>query len=373
MTTSLPSIAIAPDRMAPGPALPAPAFFAPNRVWRCYRGGLLLDRFLGRESDVDGHLPEEWLASTTAAENGERSLGPHEGLSRIRLADGTAGPLLRDALGDERIAVLCKFLDSAVRLPIQCHPDRAFARAHYGSEHGKTESWLILDTRIIDGEEPYVLIGFQPGVAAADFARAVESQDIEAMVAMLHRIPVKSGDAFLIPGRVPHAIGPGVLMLEVQEPSDWVVQVERSCAGTPLSDRDRWGPLDPATAMACFDYGSEPMAVLRERLAMRPREIARTVACTHERLQATATTDAFRIDRLRMRAAFSFVPDVPRHIGIVTDGSGCVAIAGRTTPLVRGDAFLVPSGIARVDYHPDPDHGLTVHVIAGPTLRQDAP
>ncbi|MBA3846832.1 MAG: class I mannose-6-phosphate isomerase, partial [Planctomycetes bacterium] len=239
--------------------LAAPLFFQPNRVWRCYTGGLLLDRFLGRGPGQDGYFPEEWLASITRAENGEHSQGAEEGLSRLRRADGSPGPLMRGAIGDERLDVLCKFLDSAVRLPIQCHPDRAFARAHYRSEHGKTESWLILDTRRIDGEEPYLLIGFKPGIAPEAFARAVAAQDVRALEGMLNRIPVEPGDAYLIPGRVPHAIGPGVLMLEVQEPSDWVVQVERHCAGTRLSDQDMWGPLEPDVGLACFDYRGEAL------------------------------------------------------------------------------------------------------------------
>ena len=47
-----------------------PLFFMPNRVWRCYSGGALLDKFVGNEKAEDGHFPEDWLASTTRAANG---------------------------------------------------------------------------------------------------------------------------------------------------------------------------------------------------------------------------------------------------------------------------------------------------------------
>ncbi|MCX7934673.1 MAG: class I mannose-6-phosphate isomerase, partial [Planctomycetota bacterium] len=180
--------------------LSQPLFFLPNRVWRCYAGGFLLERFLGYPQPRDGHLPEEWLASTTKAENGARAQGPEEGLSRLKMADGSPGPLLRDCL-PEGVGFLCKFLDAAVRLPIQCHPDRAFARTHYRSPYGKTECWLILDTRTIKGVEPYLLMGFKPGISAERFCAAVEKQDSSTLENMLHRVPVKPGDCYLIPGR----------------------------------------------------------------------------------------------------------------------------------------------------------------------------
>jgi len=49
-----------------------PVFFEPNRVWRCYRGGKVLDEFLGAPAGTDANFPEEWLCSATRAENGER-------------------------------------------------------------------------------------------------------------------------------------------------------------------------------------------------------------------------------------------------------------------------------------------------------------
>ena len=343
--------------------LDAPIFFHSNRVWRCYTGGLLLDRLLGHRPETDGYMPEEWLASSTPAENAEHTQGPEEGLSRVRLADGGRGPLLRDALGSERLEVLCKFLDSAVRLPIQCHPDQAFARKHYHSEHGKTESWLVLGTRVINGEQPYLLIGFKPGVSRTDFTTAVHAQDVAALEGMLHRIPVQAGDCWLIPGRVPHAIGPGVLMLEVQEPSDWVVQVEKTCAGTALSERDCWGPLDPATALECFDYTGVPFAELQKSLAMRSQLVTRSATGTHERLAAQTTTDAFHIDLLRLNGAYRFVPDTPRHIAIVNSGSGQLTTGGHRRRIVSGDTFFCSSRIPTLDFVPDAGAPLTIYVV----------
>ena len=74
-----------------------PLFFAPNRVWRLYTGGLLLDRFTGAANESDSHLPEEWLASTVLANNGQHSLRSDEGLARI-IVDKAEGPSLMELL-----------------------------------------------------------------------------------------------------------------------------------------------------------------------------------------------------------------------------------------------------------------------------------
>ncbi len=103
---------------------------------------------------------------------------PDEGLSR--LADGR---LLRDAiaadpnawLGEEHLArfgtstgLLVKLLDAAERLPVHAHPDRAFAREAFDSPFGKTEAWIVLDTR--DGEAD-VWVGLAEPVGARALPR----------------------------------------------------------------------------------------------------------------------------------------------------------------------------------------------------------
>ena len=166
-----------------------PIFFAPNRVWRIYIGGALLDRFVGSAEEKDDYFPEEWLSSVVRALNREHSRGPDEGLSRTIGPDGRRGALLAELIeshGDEILgpahsarfgptpALLVKFLDSSVRLPVQCHPDVPAARRLFASDFGKTESWHVLDARAIDGREPYLLMGFKPGITPEAFAAAID-------------------------------------------------------------------------------------------------------------------------------------------------------------------------------------------------------
>lgn len=337
----------------------APLFFEPNRVWRCYTGGALLDSFLGHAPGEDTYFPEDWLASCVLAVNGEHTQGPAEGLSRLRGTGGLSGPLLRDLIAADpqaylghmpEMSLLCKYLDSAVRLPIQCHPDKEFARAHYGSEHGKSESWLILGTREIDGEQPYLLMGFQPGIDPAEFARAVRDQDIPAMEAMLHRVPVQPGEAYFIPGRFPHAIGPGVFLLEVQEPSDWVVQPERFCAGTKLTDADMWGPLDPQTALSCFRYEGESMEQVRGRLQKHPSPVQSSDGGSLSHVIGPETTSCFGVDHLEVTGEFTLEHPAPYFLVVVTRGAGDVIWAGGEARIGQGDVLFVPHGVRRLQF-----------------------
>lgn len=213
----------------------------PTRVHRFYRGGALLAALRGEHAE-DGSFPEEWIGSVTPANNPGRA-DPDDGLSR--LADGR---LLRDAvaedpigwLGEEHVArfgastgVLVKLLDAAERLPVHAHPDRAFARRAFDSPFGKTEAWLVLRTR---DEEAEVWVGLREDGEPERFLEWIRVQDVEALLGSLNRLPVRAGDVVYVPAGVPHALGAGLLIAEVQEPTDFSLLCEWS--GFPIASED---------------------------------------------------------------------------------------------------------------------------------------
>jgi mannose-6-phosphate isomerase len=210
-----------------------------TRVYRFYRGGALLDRFRGREAGADGDFPEDWIGSVTEAKNPGRD-EPGAGLSRLE--DGT---LLRDAIAADphgwlgpaaesgAPCVLVKLLDPAERLPVHAHPDRAFARAHFGSEFGKTEAWIVLGTR---DESGMVWVGQREHTDLATYRGWIDAQDTDRLLATLNEVPVKAGSVVFLPAGVPHAIGSGVLTAELQEPTDFSIVCEWS--GYPIEPSD---------------------------------------------------------------------------------------------------------------------------------------
>jgi len=350
--------------------LQEPLFFKPNRVWRCYLGGKLLEEFAGAAVGADGNFPEDWLCSVTRADNGDCQQSSDEGLSAIRDADMTFAELLlrfpREALGVDdgsSIGVLCKFLDSAIRLPIQCHPDREFARVHFHSKYGKTESWLILATREIEGEKPYLLLGFKPGVTEAEFRRAVMEQDIPAMTACLHRVEAHAGDAYFVPGGVPHAIGPGLLLLEVQEPTDLVIQPERQIGKVALSERQMWGGLDQAAAFSCFEYRGMTREALVADLKLSASPKRQWDNARLESVIDARHTDCFRVDKLTVTGELELEYDSPWYLGIVI--AGCGAVAGVTArPLRRGDNFFVSNQVGKLVYRPTGEAPLELYLVS---------
>jgi mannose-6-phosphate isomerase len=213
-----------------------------NRVWRPFVGGKCLDEFQSIYPAEDNHYPEEWVCSTVKATDGS-------GMSCLE-----DGRTLKEAIGRD-LDVLVKLLDSCSRLMIQVHPDRKHAMEYFGSPYGKTEAWYILDTRVIDGIEPYILLGFQEGITRERWMELWEAQDVEGMLSCLHRIPVHPGELYFVPGGVPHAMGSGVFCVEIQEPTDITLRVERfSPDGRRLPDEEMHQGIGFSQMFDCFHY-----------------------------------------------------------------------------------------------------------------------
>ena len=144
------------------------------------------------------------------------------------LADGTTlrDSVLKDPtswLGAEHVEtfgpsseLLVKLLDPDQRLPVHYHPNRAFAKRHLSLQHGKTEAWIILEAP----EGAHVGLGFAKEQTKKDIATMVEARDSNGLIDSLQKFDVKSGDAILVPSGVPHAIGAGIFVMELQEPTD---------------------------------------------------------------------------------------------------------------------------------------------------------
>jgi mannose-6-phosphate isomerase len=196
-----------------------PLRLAPNQLHRFYRGGARLAAFRGLPQGDDDRAPEDWVGSTTTAWG-------EDGVGLSRLADGRT---LRDAIASDREAflgpsksdpgILVKLLDAGERLPAHLHPDDDFARRELGLPCGKTEAWLILE----GGE---VRLGWRDSIDRARLDDWVDRQNAEAMLAALNPVQVAPGDAVFVPAGVVHAIGAGVFMVEVQQPSDLSILLE---------------------------------------------------------------------------------------------------------------------------------------------------
>ncbi|HEV3012375.1 MAG TPA: class I mannose-6-phosphate isomerase [Actinomycetota bacterium] len=310
---------------------------AANRFPRFYRGGSAIDELRGGAPGADGvFLPEDWVGSTTAAFG-----SVSEGLTRLEDGrtlreairadpEGFLGRSHAEAYGDDP-ALLVKLLHAGERLPVHCHPDRDFARRHLGCPWGKTEAWVIVGAA---GPDPVVHLGFREDMDPGRLAELVEIQRVEALLTGLNTVPVAAGDTVLVPAGMPHAIGQGVLLVELQEPTDFSVLLEWEGFAIDGRAEGHLG-LGFDLALGCVDRaGWTPARVERLRGG---RGLVRPGA---ERLFPAEADPFFRAERLRPDPAVSLAAAF--SILVVTEGSGQLETRGGFLDLGRGDTVLIP-------------------------------
>ena len=297
---------------------------------RFYRGGARISAFRG-ESGAAPREPEDWVGSTTTI-RGEESLG------LTTLPDGR---VLRDAiaadptgwLGDTHARrwgadarLLVKLLDAGQRLPVHAHPHDDFAASHLGRAHGKAEAWYILAGGTVH-------VGLQEDVAAETLADLVSRQDVDGLLGRLHAIEVKPGDVVWVPPGELHAIGAGVLLLELQQPEDLSILLE-------------WEGFEidgPAEGHLGLGFDLALTAVTRTA-----RSLAEMVALVHAAPPAGSVfprdaDDYFRLVRMPLHGAAVIEPG----FAIVVVVRGAVDLAGQA--LAAGATVLVPAAAGRLE------------------------
>jgi mannose-6-phosphate isomerase len=319
-----------------------PVILPPNGIPRFYRGGAAIAALRGTEPAGE-RVPEDWIGSMTTV-FGEEQLG----LSRL-----PDGRLLRDAATADPVgffgpdhatrrgpdpALLVKLLDAGERLPVHAHPDGSFARDALGSPYGKTEAWVVIAT---EGPEASVRVGFRDDVSADGLAQWVRDQDQRAMLDALNTVPVRAGEAIFVPAGVPHAIGEGILLVELQEPSDLSVLLEWEGFVNGDESETTLG-LGWKLALRCVELsGRDP-----EELQGSPGDGNGSAMS----LLPPAADRYFRAERIAPEPS----AELERGFAIlvVTDGGGILQPEdGEPLPLRRGDAVVLPwaAGACRLD------------------------
>ncbi len=317
-----------------------PIFFKRNRVFRVYKGGMLFHDFLGDEKE-DNNYPEEWICSKVRAINDGHD-DPLEGISISE--DGIPFSELIDKhktemLGDRKdLGVLVKYLDSAIRLPMQVHPTKDFSRKYFNSNYGKAEAWLILGTR----EDACIYLGFNREVSKKEFIKAVEESEVNPniMTSFVNKIPVKTGDVFFVDAGVIHAIGAGCLILEAQEPTDFTIQPEYWCGDYHLNSKEMYLGLDSDVALDCFDFKLHGNQVV-EKAHKIPKVINNENNVIIESLISSEDTSCFTMTRYKVDNGECLLQE-PASIWIVSDGEGIVYSTNYKRKIKKGDYFFLP-------------------------------
>lgn len=295
---------------------------------RFYRGGNKIREFRGLAAGGD-RVPEDWVASTTTLFG-----NPSTGLSEL-----PGGGLLVDSinsdphawLGPEHISnfgsdsmLLVKLLDAGQRLPVHVHPSRRFAEEQLGRHHGKAEAWYILDGGTVH-------LGFKRAVERQELEGWVSDQDSQAMLEAMHEVNVLPGDGVYIPPGLPHAIGAGVFLVELQEPEDLSILLE-------------WKGFDiDGAADGNLGLGYTTALRAAERRGYTKQEIQGLVtrADGGGAPFPSGSGEYFRAERVDVSSRAALDPGF--GVLVVVEGQGTLTAGnGTSSPLIQGDTVLVP-------------------------------
>ncbi|MCO5995556.1 class I mannose-6-phosphate isomerase [Actinoallomurus rhizosphaericola] len=317
-----------------------PVVLPPNMPRSFYRGAGRIGRFRDAPTPAAGdpYFPEDWVGSVTArhgaAPAGLTTLPDGRLLATAVAEDPEAwlGPAHLARHGADP-AILVKLLDAGERLPVHVHPDRGYATAHLASPYGKTEAWVIVDA----APDAAVHLGFRRDVDAGELRRWVVEQRTGDLLAATNRIPVRPGDAIVCPAGLPHAIGADILLVEVQEPTDFSVLLEWE--GYDVDAEAGHLGLGYDAALACVDRSAwDDRRIDALRGAGRA---GRGIRPGVDRLFSAAADPFFAAERVHpdpvgvLDPAFSVV--------VITDGSGVLeAEHGGPLAVRSGQTLLVP-------------------------------
>ena len=285
-------------------------------------------------------LPCEWNKcapnAKTVGESWELTVRKDE-MSIIQnkpLSGVSVGDLLRDCpdelmgkstVTDGEFPLLVKLIDAADRLSVQVHPDDAYA-ARVENDRGKTEMWYIVDA----DENAEIICGLSDGIDNAAFSAALQKGEL---MSVLKVQKVHAGETYFIPAGLPHAIGKGILIAEIQQNCDLTYRVydydRRQADGTlrELHINKACDVIRP--------FGEDEIDSIRYARGL-----------PDSRDEVLADCDYFRVEKreLSQNAHTLKKNGYLRHL-LCIDGEGVIECDGSPYPFHRGDSLLLPSSL----------------------------
>jgi mannose-6-phosphate isomerase len=292
-----------------------PLKLMPQAIARPWGGRMLVDRYNKPVPPKEEPLGETWEASDIDERVSVVATGPH------------AGRRLNEVL-DRRIPLLIKLIDASEVLSLQVHPDEQAAGEIGGGASPKTEAWHIL------WSEPgaFIFYGAKQGVTTNQLLEACSSGETGEVEQVLNKYRVSMGDTIFVPAGTVHAIGPGIVLYEVQQPSDTTYR---------LFDWGRVG-LDGKPRKL---HLSEAERSIRGPGRSDPRRETELVPGANPRIML-CRCPAFRLDLLLVDRGEVVVPE-SRHITFVTcvGGDGVVRSDAGEDRVAPGDTFCIPNEV----------------------------
>jgi mannose-6-phosphate isomerase len=224
--------------------------------------------------------------------------------------------------------ILIKFLDAVRDLSVQVHPDRDYANTHPDA-HSKSEAWYVIEN------EPGAAIykGLTPGTTREQFQSAIAAGTVMEHVT---RVPVKPGQCYYLPSGTVHALGAGVLLAEVQTPSDTTFRVFDFNRIDESTGKPR--KLHVEQALQCIDFSG----------AAEPPQPRSHVAGLFTTVSRLVTSEYFKLEKVRFTEGVEeAVPYDQPVVWVMLEGEAQVKVADVKEPTTfkKGDTVLLPAAM----------------------------
>lgn len=226
--------------------------------------------------------------------------------------------------------ILVKFLDANDYLSIQVHPDDELARKR-GQGNGKTEMWYIISAE----KDAELISGFSKKVDKGTYLHHLENKTLNHI---LNIEKVQAGDVFFMPAGRVHALGPGILMAEIQQTSDTTYRIYDY---DRVDDHGNKRDLHTEEALDAIDF-----AVYDSYRSHYPKVKNKSVEVVN---QPFFTTNIIHIDRALEReyeTLDSFV------IYTCVQGNADIDYPDGTLKLTMGECLLIPNEISKITIRP---------------------
>jgi mannose-6-phosphate isomerase len=275
---------------------------------------------------ADPPVGEAWVAFEESRVRGGSCAGRTVGELAAEYGEELLGRGVFEAYG-ARFPLLVKLLDCADWLSVQVHPNDEQARRLVGpGEFGKTEAWHFIEA------EPGATIyaGIRAGTSGEELEAAIRRGRV---LEVAERLEVKAGETVYIPAGTLHALGPGLLLYEVQQSSDTTYRVydwgRPASAGRKLHVEESVAVTDP-----------------RKGAAVRP---APNLSGTAAVVALSCPYFELEVIRLGEEALDEETGGETFHILTLTEGSAELSRDGESVTLGKYETALVAGGAARAD------------------------
>ena len=288
-----------------------------ERIW----GGQRLREVFGKDLPANAKIGESWELADLPEDKSEIINGPLAGQTIDRVLADFGAAVTGKSDYQPPLPLLIKILDAQDVLSVQVHPDAATCK-RTGKGDPKTECWYIIDA----APAAVIYKGLKPGTTREQFAESIKNGGCEAY---LMKVPVRAGECHFLPSGTCHAIGAGLLIAEIQQPSDTTYRVYDWNRVDPATGHGRQLHIEDALESIHFDATGDNLSV---------NTVGRLV-----------DADEFKVDKGHQTAGCEVLLGQQMKVLMILNGAGQIT-AQDTEPVAfnKGDCLLVPAAFEGV-------------------------